>query len=167
MTFKDLHKIMSKQGLGATSADDSVPQQVDESEAFYDDLYAKYERAYKARRDEFFEEHPDAEILSSEFLCDTKNVEASEWIYHLSSHLRETPEQRFQMQKMSPLDHESSFLIRGLDRYDGQGCNQFSGCVPEYRPDTGRIETLEVLNYYEDYVGYSEVLKMFERLGLH
>ena len=102
-------------------------------------------RAYKARKDKFFAEHPDTDTLTSEFLDDTKSIELSEWIYHLFSYLRHTPEQIYQEQKMSLLDHDSSFLIRGLDKYDGKGCNQFSGCVPEcrYYPETGRIEISE------------------------
>jgi hypothetical protein len=53
--------------------------------------------------------------LSSAFLCDTKNIEFSEWDYYLFSHLGETPEQRFQKQKMSPLEHQGSWT--GLPNY--------------------------------------------------
>jgi hypothetical protein len=59
--------------------------------------------------------------LSSEFLCDTKNIEFSEWIYYLFSHLGETPEQRFQKQKMSPLEHQGSWT--GLPKIIGCSCN--------------------------------------------
>ena len=27
--------------------------------------------------------------------------------------------------------HKSSWYMRGLNVYDGQGCNRFTGCVPE------------------------------------
>lgn len=27
--------------------------------------------------------------------------------------------------------HKSSYYMRGLNRYDGKGCNGFTGCVPE------------------------------------
>ncbi|HEY7083077.1 MAG TPA: hypothetical protein VH500_25570 [Nitrososphaeraceae archaeon] len=35
--------------------------------------------------------------------------------------------------------------MRGLERYDGKGCNGFTGCIPEcrYYPDKGRIEDEE------------------------
>jgi hypothetical protein len=58
--------------------------------------------------------------LSSAFLCDTKNIEFSEWVYYLFSHLGETPEQRFQKQKMSPLEHQGSWT--GLPKIIGCSC---------------------------------------------
>ncbi len=27
--------------------------------------------------------------------------------------------------------HKSSWYMRGLNAYDGHGCNQFTGCIPE------------------------------------
>jgi hypothetical protein len=27
--------------------------------------------------------------------------------------------------------HKSSWYMRGLNAYDGQGCNAFTGCIPE------------------------------------
>jgi hypothetical protein len=27
--------------------------------------------------------------------------------------------------------HKSSWYMRGLNAYDGQGCNSFTGCIPE------------------------------------
>ena len=51
-------------------------------------------------------------------------------------------------QKQSWFFHELSWYWRGLDAtgYDGQRCNQFTGCVrvPVY-PEYGRIEDEEVI----------------------
>ena len=52
-------------------------------------------------------------------------------------------------QKQSWFFHELSWYWRGLDAtgYDGQGCNQFTGCVQECRffTEYGRIEDEEVI----------------------
>ena len=42
--------------------------------------------------------------------------------------------------------------MRGLERYDGEGCNGFTGCVPEcrYYPDKGRIEDEEVTQEHRE-----------------
>jgi hypothetical protein len=48
--------------------------------------------------------------------------------------------------------HDSSWSVRELNRYDGYGCNQFTGCVLEckYYPQERRIEDEEVLSSYEN-----------------
>jgi hypothetical protein len=42
--------------------------------------------------------------------------------------------------------------MRGLKRYDGEGCNGFTGCIPEcrYYPEIGRIEDEEVIREHEE-----------------
>jgi hypothetical protein len=42
--------------------------------------------------------------------------------------------------------------MRGANGYDGQGCSDINGCVPEcryYRP-FGRIEDEEIVSWYEE-----------------
>ena len=58
-----------------------------------------------------------------------------------------TPEERYQARKGNCCWHESGWSHRRLDAYDGQGCNQFTGCIPECRfyPQYGRIEDEEVI----------------------
>lgn len=52
--------------------------------------------------------------------------------------------------------HESSWTWRGLDTtgYDGKGCNQFTGCIPECRfyPEYGRIEDEQVIDEHNELV---------------
>lgn len=108
MNLHRLDRILDKYGFGSNNDSVIQQQQRDESQLFYDDLRAKYERAYKARKDKFFAEHPDTDTLTSEFLDDTKSIELSEWIFHLFSYLRQTPEQIYQEQKMAPLDHDAA-----------------------------------------------------------
>ena len=59
-------------------------------------------------------------------------------------------------QKQSWFFHELSWYWRGLDAtgYDGQGCNQFTGCVQECRfyPEYGRIEDEEVIEKHNKVV---------------
>jgi hypothetical protein len=62
-------------------------------------------------------------------------------------------------QKQSWFFHELSWYWRGLDAtgYDGQGCNQFTGCVQECRffrffPEYGRIEDEEVIEEHNKVV---------------
>jgi hypothetical protein len=40
--------------------------------------------------------------------------------------------------------HESSWYVRGVNGYDGQGCNQYTGCVPECVYDDGRLDLSEL-----------------------
>jgi hypothetical protein len=39
--------------------------------------------------------------------------------------------QRYQEYKEHWYFHKSSWYMRRLNAYDGQGCNQFTGCMPE------------------------------------
>jgi hypothetical protein len=73
--------------------------------------------------------------------------------FALKRKLWPSPEQRYQHEK-SWLFHESSWYVRGLDGYDGQGCNQFTGCVEECRfyADQGRIEDEEVIAKHNEFV---------------
>jgi hypothetical protein len=73
--------------------------------------------------------------------------------FYLREALDIPPEDRYQHRRRHPTTHESSWVRRGLwhTGYDGKGCNQFTGCVPEcrYYPETGRIEDEEIINEYE------------------
>jgi hypothetical protein len=62
-----------------------------------------------------------------------------------------TPEERYQLLKKNWMSHESSWFRRGLNRYDEQGCNQFTGCISEcrYYPEYGMIEDEEWLRLIE------------------
>jgi hypothetical protein len=40
-----------------------------------------------------------------------------------------TDEERYQMWREEWFFHPSSWYWRGVDGYDGRGCNQFTGCV--------------------------------------
>ena len=72
--------------------------------------------------------------------------------YYLKKALEEPPEARYQRKKDNTFFHDSYFGRRGLERYDGIGCNQFTGCVPScrYYPDVGRIEDDEIIKKYDD-----------------
>ena len=72
--------------------------------------------------------------------------------YYKRKQLETPPEQRYQHKKEHWDFYDSSWSMRRLNRYDGQGCNQFSGCVPHcrYYPEEGRIEDEEVLGWFEN-----------------
>jgi hypothetical protein len=72
--------------------------------------------------------------------------------YNLRAKLRVSPEERYQSMKKEPWFHDSSYRMRWLDAYDGSGCNQFTGCVPEccYYPEYGRIEDDEVITEHRE-----------------
>jgi hypothetical protein len=76
--------------------------------------------------------------------------------YYLKAKLRVSTEQRYHDKKYNWFFHESSWYWRGLDAtgYDGQGCNQFTGCVPEcrYYSKYGRIEDGEVIEEHNKVV---------------
>ena len=74
----------------------------------------------------------------------------------LNRNLRMSPEERYRREKAHWYWHESSWCWRGLDTtgYDGQGCNQFTGCIPECRfyPEYGRIEDEQVIEEHKELV---------------
>jgi hypothetical protein len=82
-----------------------------------------------------------------------KTITQDELDFGLKRHLGIPPEQSYQNGK-SWLFHEGSWYMRGLNPYDGQGCNQFTGCVPDcrYYPETGRIEDEEVIEEHNKLV---------------
>jgi hypothetical protein len=74
--------------------------------------------------------------------------------YYMNRALKVPPEKRYQNKKKYSTTHPSSWCSRGVKTgYDGHGCNQFTGCVPESRfyADTGRIEDDEVIAHYEEW----------------
>jgi hypothetical protein len=70
--------------------------------------------------------------------------------------LETTPEERYRRRKENWMAHESSWFRRGLSKYDGQGCNQFKGCIQEcrYSAQYGRIEDEEWLRLNEEEAQY-------------
>jgi hypothetical protein len=84
------------------------------------------------------------------------SITQDELDYALKRDLRVPPEQRYQFDKREWFFHESSWCMRGLEHngYDGQGCNQFTGCIPECRfyPEYGRIEDQEVIEHHNKFV---------------
>jgi hypothetical protein len=81
-----------------------------------------------------------------------KEITQEEWDYYKRKNLEIPPEQRYQDKKEHWYFHESSWSMRGLNAYDGKGCNQFSGCIPEckFYAEEGRIEDEEVISWYEN-----------------
>lgn len=71
--------------------------------------------------------------------------------YNMKTQLRETPEERYRARKEHWYFHPSSYWARGLEAYDGKGCDWTTGCVPEcpFYLDTGRIEDEEVIDRFE------------------
>jgi hypothetical protein len=81
------------------------------------------------------------------------NITKEEEDYYRQKRREYDPAQRYQDEKEEPLFHDSSWDVRGLDGYDGQGCNQFTGCVPgcRYYEPTGRVEFEEIEARIEEY----------------
>lgn len=71
--------------------------------------------------------------------------------YYKRKNLEVPPEERYQKLKKAWYFHDSSWYMRHDKGYDGYGCNQFTGCIPEcrYYAEEGRIEDKEVLSWYE------------------
>jgi hypothetical protein len=71
-----------------------------------------------------------------------------EWDYYKRKNIEVPPEQRYRHKKKTWYFHTSSWYMRKPDGYDGKGCNQFTGCIPEcrYYPKDGRIDDKEVLS---------------------
>ena len=84
------------------------------------------------------------------------SITQDELDYALKRNLTIPPEERYQHEKQHWYWHNSSWYSRGLDAtgYDGQGCNQFTGCIPECRfyPEYGRIEDEEVIEEHNKVV---------------
>ena len=86
------------------------------------------------------------------------SVTQDELDYYLKSKLREPPEQRYQRHKEVWYFHDSSWSMRGLEAtgYDGKGCNQFTGCIPEcrYYAEYGSVEDEEVITDHNKWVEF-------------
>jgi hypothetical protein len=72
--------------------------------------------------------------------------------FHMKKKLRIPAEERYQHNKNNWFFHESSYCYRGLEKYDGQGCNAFTGCIPEcrYYQKYGRIEDEEIIQDFRE-----------------
>lgn len=60
------------------------------------------------------------------------NMTQEEIDYYKKKRLQVSPEERYQEKKKHWYFHESSWYMRGLNAYDGYGCNQFTGCIPDF-----------------------------------
>lgn len=64
-----------------------------------------------------------------------------------NSNCKGSPEAKYQDYKQQWYFHPSSWYKRknGEGSYDGKGCNQFTGCIPEckFYPEKGRLEENE------------------------
>jgi hypothetical protein len=69
--------------------------------------------------------------------------------YYKRKKLEVPPERRYHHKKEHWYFHETSWYMRGVNGYDGYGCNN-GVCVPEcrYYPKEGRIEDEEVESWY-------------------
>jgi hypothetical protein len=49
--------------------------------------------------------------------------------------------ERYQEMKKQWDSHKSSWYRRGVNGYDGKGCNQYTGCIPEckFYPSEGKL----------------------------
>jgi hypothetical protein len=56
--------------------------------------------------------------------------------------------QKYQEYKEHWYFHKSSWYMRGLNAYDGHGCNQFIGCIPECRFYAEEGKLTEGENFY-------------------
>lgn len=54
------------------------------------------------------------------------SITQDELDFSLKRKLREPPEQRYLREKGNWFFHDSSYSMRGLERYDGEGCNGFT-----------------------------------------
>jgi hypothetical protein len=89
--------------------------------------------------------------LTYEDVYDTITQEELDW--ELRQQLKVSPEERYQHGKYHWYSHPSSWYKRvPHNGYDGKGCNQYTGCIPECRfyPETGRIEDSEVIQKHRE-----------------
>jgi hypothetical protein len=88
------------------------------------------------------------------------SITQEELDYYLKASLRtSSPEDRYQNRKEAWYFHESCWYMRHNNGYDGHGCNQFTGCVPEcrYYSKFGRIEDEEIIReHYEGVERYRQ-----------
>ena len=58
----------------------------------------------------------------------------------------------YQEYKEQWMFHKSSYYMRGVNGYDGQGCNPHTGCIPEcpFYPDEGKLPLSP--GFYEKFV---------------
>jgi hypothetical protein len=84
------------------------------------------------------------------------SITVDEIEYGLKRALRVPREQRYQYKKYHWYWHESSYYKRGLEAYDGKGCNGFTGCIPECKffPEFGVIEDEEVREDFREATEY-------------
>lgn len=129
----------------------NVQPQSDSDHDYYLDIgmepprFAQYRLARSRHKDAF-------RGLTYEDVWDS--ITQDELDYYLKSRLREPPEERYQRIRREPWIHETGWATRGLNAYDGQGCNHFYGCIPECRfyPKVGRIEDDEVIENHNKWV---------------
>jgi hypothetical protein len=75
-----------------------------------------------------------------DYLTETNNANFQWW---------NSEERQFQLKRRNWMEHESSWSFRKLNRYDNQGCNQFTGCIPEcpFFPEEGRLSKDGKISY--------------------
>jgi hypothetical protein len=64
---------------------------------------------------------------------------------------------------------DSSYSMRGLDSYDGKGCNGFTGCSPEcrYYPNKRKIEDEKVIQEHKELEAEDKKQNRIVNIDLH
>jgi hypothetical protein len=156
---KTLDKYQSILGSNNITGDITPDPETQQAKAFLDQRRELYYKAYKKHMDNWFAAHPNSQYFEETYDEFVRDCEFDEWVWHLIQRLQDTPEQRYQQAKSSPLEHEGSWYMRNLEGYDNEGCNQFTGCVSTCRfyPMEGRIEDIEVIEDYRNYQHFDEL----------
>jgi hypothetical protein len=165
MTFKGLRNIIFKNKQQRNSQEyDPYAEERAKLIEFDKQLTEAFSRSYKKRKNNWFTRHPEAKCFEPSLEETYQDTEPAEWHWYFWQYLKQTPEQRYQERKKDPLSHDSSWYIRNLPRDDGNGCGSGSLKGNHYIPtcrfysEEGRIESIEVLHYYEKYRGFEEAL---------
>ncbi|MPZ05862.1 MAG: hypothetical protein GEU26_05485 [Nitrososphaeraceae archaeon] len=130
--------------------------------AFLEDLRKKHDIAYNERKEKWLKEHATVKYFNPTHEEHIKDCTFNEWVWNFIQDISKTPEQRYQ---------EARNPRHGFGHDNGglHGSKPFDKCVPECRfwNETGRIENLETLEDYKDYVGYYEMRKIVQEWPQH
>lgn len=155
MTFKDISNIIKKLRDHPDSIiTDPNQREIERARELLQQLRTNHLIAYRQRRDKWYAEHPNEQYFSPPLDETRKDMKLQEWVWHSISRIfNRSPEQRFQDEKRPSYGWNHLSDVHSVEGPCVEGCRFWS--------EEGRIEDTEVLNDYEKYNRYQEVLEIW------
>lgn len=162
MTFKVLSNIIKKHKEQPTQLARQQEQEIAETQAVINTLKANHDRAYEERKANWEQEHPGKEFYQRTEDDDRRDCTLDEWYWNFFQrvHANNSPEGRYQLERSPAHGFGHKPSPKGIHEWGS------IECVPDcrYYEPTGRLTVFDILDDYQGYKQFEQVLQVYKEL---